>query len=99
MKPKDVNPRNYDCKSIIYESELFSISYGIFDSDNEVLAMRWNGSNNDPGYPKVFGHPMWFIIPEELFNTFIIPLLNHKNSNPKEILNILHDRITTHNPQ
>jgi len=35
--------------------------------DNKpVLAMRWNGSNDNPiGNPQSRGFPTWFVVPEE----------------------------------
>lgn len=74
MRPENANPENFQHNgNIIYTSPdgNFSIARGYWIDDPEGttrLAMRWNGDINnpdDPGYPKVFGHPMWFQLPSD----------------------------------
>ena len=65
-KPEDVNPWNFEVREVIYDNNGFSVAWGIWEEDNERLAMRWNGDGTDAGYPKTFGNPVWFLIPEEL---------------------------------
>lgn len=72
MKPQEVNPQNFKVKNIIYTSSNgdFSVAEGEYEEDGvNRLALRWNGIINDPndkGYPKVFGHPMWFQLPDDI---------------------------------
>ena len=90
MKAKDVNPWNFKVKSILYETASFSIAYGEWKEEYDCIAMRWNGEDkHDAGYPKTFGHPVWFIIPDELTVAISKSLLETKNCNKKEILNVL----------
>ena len=65
MKPENVNPQNFEVEKIIYNQYEFSIAVGIWQEDeSRRFAMRWNvGENDDTGFPKVFGHPMWFQLP------------------------------------
>lgn len=91
MKPEEANPNNFNVVKIIYRTQFFSIAYGNWVEDDTMhLAMRWNGENDaDAGYPKVFGHPMWFLIPEELTITIAKSLLEIEGANRKEILEVL----------
>ena len=91
MKPENVKPNNFNVVKLIYETTYFSIAYGNWvEEDSMRLAMRWNGENDaDAGYPKVFGHPMWFIIPEELITTFANSLLDIEGAKRKEIIEVL----------
>jgi len=74
--PIDVNPNNYKVKKILFDNGEFAIAIGRwFDTEN-TLAMRWNGDdNNDKGYPKTFGNPMWFIIHNDLKQSIIQSLM------------------------
>ena len=55
--------------------------------------MRWNGGENDSGYPKTFGHPVWFIIPKDM--TFILSksLLEFKETDKQLVINLLNELI------
>ncbi len=96
MKPENVNPRNVKVEKIIFNNQYFSIAYGNWEEEeNKQLFMRWNGENEqDKGYPKTFGNPVWFLITEELKIPILTSLLNLKNSKNSEILEILKFEIT-----
>ena len=79
--PTEVNPNNFQVKQILFTSEddTFSIAYGIWHGEKNVLAMRWNGKPQDPkdvGYPKTFGNPMWFIVHDDLLQPIVHALAN-----------------------
>jgi len=93
MKPENVNPGNYKLDCVLFNNNFFSISYGFWENEKKCLAMRWNGENNDPGYPKVFGNPMWFIIDDNLRVPFIQSLIGQPNSNKENILKVLNELI------
>lgn len=79
--PKDVNPENFKVERVLFDNDSFSVAYGIWDSKNKVVAMRWNGDNEeDKGYPKAFGNPMWFIIHDDLKNMIIKGLIDKNPS-------------------
>ena len=66
-KPQNVNPSNFEVKEIVYNLNSFSVAWGIWKEDGTYcLAMRWDGTGNDKGYPKTFGYPVWFMLPKEL---------------------------------
>ncbi|WP_157719110.1 hypothetical protein [Halopseudomonas salegens] len=64
-KPEEVNPRNFKVESVVYNDGDFSIAWGEWEDGELHLAMRWNGDES-PGYPKTFGHPVWFLLPQDL---------------------------------
>lgn len=71
MKPEHAEPSNFKVEEVLYTSpEGFSIAKGKWMNETESrFAMRWNGSvydSDDKGFPTVFGHPMWFMLPNEL---------------------------------
>lgn len=95
MRPENVNPRNFETLDVLYNNGEFSIAYGLWEGRNRVLAMRWNGEDdNDAGYPKTFGHPMWFIIDGELNLTFVRSLIGARNSNNEAVLKVLNELLT-----
>lgn len=94
MRPENVNPKNFDVEKIIYDDGIFSIAYGNWQNRHMHLAMRWNGDKEeDIGYPKVFSHPMWFQIPENLKIPILKALINLEGSIPKNILDTLEKEI------
>jgi len=85
-KPREVNPNNYKVKSVLFDNGDFSVVIGTWEKKDNVLAMRWNGDENeDKGYPKTFGNPMWFIIHEDLKQSIIQALMS-KDTNLVEKL-------------
>ncbi|MDM8568533.1 hypothetical protein QUF50_03270 [Thiotrichales bacterium HSG1] len=85
-KPTDVNPGNFKVKKVLFDNGSFSVAYGIWKNKNKVIAMRWNGSDEeDKGYPKTFGNPMWFIVHDDLKNMIIKGVID---KNPSILLEI-----------
>ena len=65
--PSDVNPHNFHVVEVLYDFNGFSVAWGQSEDGTRLLGMRWNGdSPGDPGYPKTFGNPVWFHIPDEI---------------------------------
>lgn len=94
MNPEKVNPRNFQVNEIIYDNDEFSIAYGKFENGENCIAMRWNGiGDDDKGYPKTFGNPMWFIIDNRLKQTFIKSLFGEKFAKNDKILEVLKNEI------
>ena len=93
MKPENVNPKNFQLIEIVYNNNDFSIAYGKFEDGINCIAMRWNGDENDAGYPKTFGNPMWFIIDNRLKQLFLKSLIGEKFANNAKILEVLKNEI------
>ncbi len=80
-KPENVNPGNFKVKKILFNNDSFSVAYGVWENKTNVIAMRWNGNDEkDQGYPKTFGHPMWFIVHDDLKNMIIKGLIDENPS-------------------
>jgi hypothetical protein len=87
-KPINVNPKNYKVKSILFDNGNFSVAISTWKNMSNTLAMRWSGNDKeDRGYPKAFGHPMWFIIHNDLKQPIILALMQ----DDKNIINKLLD--------
>lgn len=91
MNPNDVNPRNFKVINVLFDNEEFSIVYGLWEDGKKYLAMRWNGYGEDAGYPKTFGHPVWFLIANELKIPIIKSLVGIPNSEKEGIIKTLQD--------
>jgi hypothetical protein len=64
--PEEVRPANFRKHIVIYNDQHFSVAYGQHVDGGYHIAMRWNGDDADPndvGYPKTFGNPVWFFLP------------------------------------
>ncbi len=88
MKPENVNPNNFKVIHVLYDNSDFAVAYGRWKNECNSLAMRWNGEE-DAGYPKTFGNPMWFIVDDKLKPTIIKSLLGLPDSNKEKILAVL----------
>lgn len=66
VQAKDVNPENFQVEDVLMDDSEFSVAVGVWQKTERRLAMRWNGDGDDPGYPKLFRHPVWFVLPEKL---------------------------------
>lgn len=89
MKPENVNPSNFKVEHILFDNEEFSIAYGKWEGGNDSIAMRWNGTDDDPGYPKLFSNPVWFLIDQDLKLPILKSLLEVNNANNDKILKAL----------
>lgn len=58
--------------------EGFSAIWGRFDNDdNFCLGARWNGGEDERGYPGQGAYPLWFVIPDYL----ALSMLERLNTN------------------
>ena len=77
-RPEDVNPQSYTTIAVLYNHNDFAISYGTWnETGNTCLAMRWNDAYDGKGYPKVFAHPQWFIISNDVARNILTGILNN----------------------
>ena len=91
MNPENVNPNNFSVIHVLFNNDDFSIAYGTWEDNINYLAMRWNGNQGDAGYPKVFGHPMWFIVDNELCIPFLQSLVGNNNADNEKLLMVLEE--------
>ncbi len=89
MIPKNVNPRNFKVHEVLFDNLEFSVVHGVWEDGKKYLAMRWNGNSNNAGYPKTFGHPVWFLIPNELKIPIVKSLIGLSNTDKKTLLKVM----------
>lgn len=88
--PSAVNPANFKVLQVIFNQPDFSIAWGLWQGEHPRLAMRWNGDDTgDAGYPKTFGHPVWFLIPKELRVPFLRTLLGHPGVDTRTVSDVI----------
>lgn len=94
MEPEKVNPRNFKVNEIVYDNSHFSIAYGKFENGDNCIAMRWNGDGEeDAGYPKTFGNPMWFIVDNQLKLPILKALINETHSIGTNLIKVLQEEL------
>ena len=83
MNPEHViSPQaRWELYRVIYNHGPWSVAYGTWDGD-EVIAVRWNGGDNDNGFPTSSRWPVWFILPDELRDAVEVGLRQMAGSNP-----------------
>ena len=93
IKPEDVTHKRYPVDAVVFNNGTFSVAWGTWDGKQKLLGMRWNTSDadnpNDVGYPKTFGHPVWFMIPEDLTIPTLKGLLTSETANKNAVKGIL----------
>lgn len=67
MHPNRVNPRDWSEHEVIFNDlrEGFSGVWGLFRGA-PALGLRWDGDEEERGYPGQGAYPLWFVIPEYL---------------------------------
>lgn len=90
-EPTQVNHGRFPVDHVLYDDATFSVAWGTWDDGDKCLGMRWNGEGDDAGYPKLFQHPVWFIIPTNLSIPFTQSLLGQPSANNEAILAVLRE--------
>ena len=86
-RPEDVNPQNFAREAILFDDGDFSVAVGIWQGDSSRrVAIRWNGIDEDHGYPSQGRYPLWFQLPEELGITFIALLVGQEHSRYRDLV-------------
>jgi hypothetical protein len=95
-KPEDVNPHNFKVDRVLFTRDGFSVAWGTWESGPERrMGMRWDGDDagGDKGYPKTFGHPVWFIIQDELALPFMKALLGCEGAADVALIEVMAEQI------
>ena len=89
-QPQDVNPEKFKVINVLFNHNDFSISVGTWTPNNSTqIAMRWNDGDDGNGYPKVFAHPQWFLISDDVARNLLHGLLSNPLLTPQEYSLIL----------
>lgn len=72
----EVQHKKWNDVTVLLDTGEFSFISGYYMGSKTLnIAMRWNGEGNDPGYPKLFGNPVWFNLPKSM-NFFVLRMLS-----------------------
>jgi hypothetical protein len=61
----EVRPAKWTNVTDLFDNGEYSVISGVYDNGTQrVLGERWNGDESDPqGFPKLFGNPVWYVVP------------------------------------
>lgn len=65
------------------------MAWGSYNNGARVLGLRWNGSEGDAGYPKLFGNPVWLLIPEVLTVPIVTSLIGLASADQEAVIRVL----------
>jgi len=90
---KSVKPKKWKNILILFDDGSYSAIWGNYEnSKSRVLGVRWNGEDNDIGYPNLAGNPLWYVEPLFLRKSILLTLLYkviHSNlPDKKELYNL-----------
>ena len=77
-----VRPQKWTDVIDLFDNGDYSAIWGEYDeSGHRCLGVRWNGSENDLGYPSQGDNPLWYVEPEFVTRAMLLWILNELNSN------------------
>jgi|JI10StandDraft_1071094.scaffolds.fasta_scaffold1008350_2 hypothetical protein len=88
-EPSKVTSDTFKVIEIIYNDTEFSVALGIWKNDTKHIAMRWNGTGEEIGFPQTFGRSTWLLIPQDLSVIFTKSLLELNNVDKRIIYQAL----------
>jgi len=84
----EVRPEKWTNVTDLFDNGWYSLISGVYDEDDtqRVLGERWNGGESDPqGFPKLFGHPVWHVVPRFLDIAILHALLDELAARPNAV--------------
>jgi hypothetical protein len=89
-RPEEVGHAKFPVEQVLYDDGHFSVAYGWWEEEQEQrIGMRWNGQGEDAGYPKLFGNPVWFLLPECMTIPTLKSLLEQQDARRSEVAELL----------
>ncbi len=88
-EPDEFQHAKFPVDAVLFNHGTFSIAWGTWEGETRTLGMRWNGGDDSAGYPKLFGRPVWFILPKELTIPTIIGLMAAEHSDKAVLRRVL----------
>jgi hypothetical protein len=74
-KGKDVKHEKWSNEIILFDDGWYSAIWGNYEnSPKRRLGVRWNGQGNEPGFPSLFKHSIWFVEREFLEKPILLEL-------------------------
>ena len=72
----EVRPKRWSNVIDLYDDGEYSVIWGSYDeSETKSLGVRWNGSDNNRGYPSQGKYPLWYVEPDFLVKAIILDLI------------------------
>jgi hypothetical protein len=87
--PQDVHHSKFPVEAVLYDDGDFAIAWGSYDGGPRVLGVRWNGGEADAGYPKLFGNPVWMVIPGALTVPIVSGLVARASADQQAVIRVL----------
>lgn len=90
--PQSVTHSKFPVDRLLYDDGEFAVAWGSYEGGPRRLGMRWSGDPNNPddtGYPKLFKHPVWFMLPEALNVAFARALVGTPSADQQAVLHVL----------
>jgi len=92
IAPTQVYHSKFPVQHLLYDDSEFAIAWGSYDGGPEQIGMRWSGNPanaDDVGYPKLFQHPVWFMLPQVLSVSIAKGLVGASNADQTAVLQVL----------
>ncbi len=87
--PQDVHHSKFPVEEILYDDGDFSIAWGSYEEGQRILGMRWNGEEGDAGFPKLFGNPVWMVLPAALTVPIVSGLVGRASAKQDAVIRTL----------
>lgn len=84
-----VRPNNWEADSVLdlYDDGDYSAIWGRLAGEAQhSLGVRWNGSDDNPGYPNYGKNPVWYTEPDFLVPAVLSSFLDQVKKAPEEKL-------------
>ena len=79
---KDVRPAKWQNILDLYDNGEYSAIWGNYNgSDERCLGVRWNGGEDERGYPNMAGYPVWYVEPNFLTEQLLLKLFSDVKNN------------------
>jgi hypothetical protein len=79
---KEVTPKKWSGILNLYDDGVYSAIWGNYDSaPKRSLGVRWNGDDNNIGYPKLAAHPVWYNEADFLVKSILLELCARVSQN------------------
>ena len=56
-----------------------------------VASIAYTDVEEDMAYPKAFGNPMWFMLPQNIVKPFLKSIIGEKGTDNKNVIKVLED--------
>lgn len=76
---EEVTPEKWENLQVLFDDGSYSVAAGVFEGSRS-LGVRWNGSDDDAGFPNQGGNPLWHVVPDFLSEPILRAILEEELS-------------------